>query len=335
MLEQADGSAWMAFYCLTMLAIALELAIEHPAYEDIASKFFEHFIAIADAINTLGGAGLWDEDDGFYYDQLRAGKLTTPMKVRSIVGLIPLIAVEILEQETIDRLPGFKKRMEWFLANRSDLYHQISMMESATLETPSGKHLHRLLGIPTKSRLKRVLTRMLDEKEFLSPWGIRSLSAEHGPNPYVLRLDGQEWRVEYEPGESQTPLFGGNSNWRGPVWFPTNYLLIEALERYHHFYGDDFRVECPTGSGNLMTLREVSREINRRLCAIFLPDASGRSAWQGDDKIFSEDPHWRGLTWFSEYFHADTGRGCGACHQTGWTALVARCLRDLADTPPL
>lgn len=330
-LEQADGSAWMAFYCLTMLAIALELAIEHPAYEDIASKFFEHFIAIADAINTLGGAGLWDEDDGFYYDQLRAGKLTTPMQVRSIVGLIPLIAVEILEQETIDRLPGFKKRMEWFLANRSDLYHQISMMESATMDTPNGKHLHRLLGIPTKSRLKRVLTRMLDEKQFLSPWGIRSLSAEHGPNPYVLRLDGQEWRVEYEPGESQTPLFGGNSNWRGPIWFPTNYLLIEALERYYHFYGDEFRVECPTGSGNLMNLREVSREINRRLCAIFLPDANGRSAWQGDDKVFSEDPHWRGLTWFNEYFHADTGRGCGASHQTGWTALVARCLRDLAD----
>jgi hypothetical protein len=330
-LEQADGSAWMAFYCLTMLAMALELALDHPAYEDMASKFFEHFIAIADAINRLGGSGLWNEDDGFYYDQLRAGKMSTPMKVRSMVGLIPLMAVEILEQETIDRLPGFKKRMEWFLANRSDLYHQISMMESATLDTPNGKHLHRLLGIPTKSRLKRVLARMLDEKEFLSPFGIRSLSAEHGPNPYCLRLDGQEWRVEYEPGESQTPLFGGNSNWRGPIWFPTNYLLIEALERYHHFYGDDFRVECPTGSGNLMTLREVSRELNRRVCAIFLPDANGRSAWQGDDKVFSEDPHWRGLTWFNEYFHADTGRGCGASHQTGWTALVARCLRDLAD----
>jgi len=331
-LEQADGSAWMAFYCLTMLAIALELAHEDPVYEDIASKFFEHFIAIADAINTVGGTGLWNEDDGFYYDQLRAGKITTPMQVRSVVGIIPLLAVAVLEQESIDRLPGFKKRMEWFLANRSDLYHQISMMESATRESADGKHLHRLLGIPTKSRLKRVLTRMLDEKQFLSPWGIRSLSAEHAANPYVLRLDGQEWRVQYEPGESETPLFGGNSNWRGPVWFPINYLMIEALERYYHFYGEDFRVECPTGSGKLMSLREVARELNRRLCAIFLPGPDGRTAWQGDDTIFSADPHWRGLTWFHEYFHGDTGRGCGASHQTGWTALVARCLRDLAAT---
>ncbi|HVW07746.1 MAG TPA: hypothetical protein VHC90_04150 [Bryobacteraceae bacterium] len=331
-LEQADGSAWMAFYCLTMLAIALELAHEDPVYEDIASKFFEHFIAIADAINTVGGTGLWNEDDGFYYDQIRAGKMVTPMKVRSMVGLIPLVAVEVLEQESIDRLPGFKKRMEWFLTNRSDLYHQISMMESATCSDGDGNHQHRLLGIPTKSRLKRVLARMLDEKEFLSPWGIRSMSAEFGPNPYTLHLDGQEWRMQYEPGESQTPLFGGNSNWRGPVWFPPNYLLIEALERYHHFYGEEFRVECPTGSGNMMSLRGVSREINRRLCSIFLPDANGKTAWQGDDKIFSEDPRWRGLTWFHEYFHGDTGRGCGASHQTGWTALIARCLRDLPST---
>ncbi len=329
-LEQADGSAWMAFYCLTMLAIALELAQEDPVYEDIASKFFEHFIAIADAINTVGGTGLWDEDDGFYYDQLRAGDVSTAMKVRSMVGLIPLIAVEVLEQEAIDRLPGFKKRMEWFLANRSDLYHQISMMESAVGKKGGCEHMHRLLGIPTKSRLRRVLSRVLDETEFFSPYGIRSLSAQHKENPYVLRVDGQEWRVRYEPGESETALFGGNSNWRGPVWFPMNYLLMESLERYHHFHGDDFKIECPTGSGKMLTLREVAREINKRLCAIFMPDPndSGRAAWQGGAKIFSEDPNWRGLTWFHEYFDGDTGRGCGAAHQTGWTALIARCLRD-------
>ena len=327
-LEQADGSAWMAFYCLTMLAIAMELAQEDSVYEDVASKFFEHFIAIADAINTVGGAGLWDEEDGFYYDQLRAGDMTTPMKVRSMVGLIPLIAVEILEQATIERLPGFKKRMEWFLQNRSDLYQQVSMMETSAAKTENGVHEHRLLAIPTKSRLRRVLCRLLDETEFLSPYGIRSLSAQHREKPYVLRVDGQEWRVQYEPGESQTALFGGNSNWRGPVWFPMNYLLMESLERYHHFYGADFTIECPTGSGIFLTLREVAREINRRLCGIFAADSAGHAPWQGDTKIFSEDPHWRGQTWFHEYFHGDTGRGCGASHQTGWTALIARCLRD-------
>ena len=331
-LEQADGSAWMAFYCLTMLAMALELAQEDPVYEDVASKFFEHFIAIADAINTVGGNGLWDEQDGFYYDQLRVGEMTTPMKVRSMVGLIPLMAVEVLDQDEIDKLPGFRKRMEWFLLNRSDLYQQVSMMESTGSDTEDGSHRRRLLGIPTKPQLRRVLGRMLDESEFLSPFGIRSLSTYHRDHPYVLRIDGQEWKVQYEPGESQTALFGGNSNWRGPVWFPMNYLLMETLERYHHFCGDDFKVECPTGSGHLLTLREVAREINRRLCGIFLPDAAGRAAWQGDTKIFSEDPHWRGQTWFHEYFHGDTGRGCGAAHQTGWTALIARLLRDATSS---
>ncbi len=329
-LEQADGSSWMAFYCLTMLAMALELAQEDPAYEDLASKFFEHFIAIADAINSFGGTGLWDEEDGFYYDQLRAGDINTPMKVRSMVGLFPLIAVEVLQQDVIDKLPGFKNRLEWFLTNRGDLYHQISMMES---RADNGSK-HRLLGIPTQARLKRVLARMLDENEFLSPFGIRSLSICHRDHPYVLRLEGQEWRIQYEPGESQTGLFGGNSNWRGPIWFPANYLLMESLERYHHFYGDDFKIECPTGSGNLMTLKEAAREINRRLCALFVPEGANptsKAPWQGDAKIFSEDPNWRGLTWFHEYFHADTGRGCGASHQTGWTALIARCLRDQVE----
>ena len=325
-LEQADGSAWMACYCLTMLAMALELAREDPVYEDVASKFFEHFIAITDAINTMGGSGLWNEEDGFYYDQLRLGEMTTPMKIRSMVGLIPLLAVSVLEQDEIDRLPGFRKRMDWFLSNRTDLYQEISLMES----NGDGSHKHRLLAIPTKTRLRRVLQRLLDESEFLSRFGIRSLSAEHAGSPYVLRVDGEEWRVKYEPGESETALFGGNSNWRGPIWFPMNYLLMEALERYHHFYGDEFKIECPTGSGVFLTLCDVAHEINGRLCGLFLPDRSGQAAWQGETKIFAEDQHWRGKTWFHEYFHGDTGRGCGAAHQTGWTALIARCLRDHA-----
>jgi hypothetical protein len=323
-LEQADGSAWMAAYCTIMLAMSLELSRTQPVYEDVASKFFEHFVAIADAMNTLGGHGLWDEEDGFYYDQIRVNGQTIPLKVRSMVGLIPLFAVTVLEQSTIDRLPGFSHRLDWFLSNRQDLYQQVSMMETSG----DGERRHRLLAIPTRTRLVRVLTRMLDEREFLSPYGIRSLSAFYREYPYVLTVDGEERRVEYDPGESTTGLFGGNSNWRGPVWFPMNYLMIEALQRYHHFYGDDLKVECPTGSGVWMTLHEVSREINRRLASLFLPDANGRAPWQGEDDVFSTELHWRELTWFHEYFHGDTGRGCGASHQTGWTALIARCLED-------
>jgi hypothetical protein len=319
-LEQADGSAWMAFYCATMLSIALELAAEEPVYEDVASKFFEHFVAIADAMNTLGGHGLWDEEDGFYYDQVRTADQTLPLKIRSIVGLIPLFAVEVLEQEIIDRLPGFRKRLDWFLENRRDLYHHISLMQSV-----DG---HRLLAIPSKERLVRVLLRLLDEREFLSPFGIRSLSAAYRDHPYVLQIDGSQRTVRYDPGESTTNLFGGNSNWRGPIWIPMNYLLIEALERYHHFYGEQFKVECPVGSGTFLTLRQVARELNRRLCMLFVPDGNGRAPWHGDMRVFSEDPHWRGLNWFNEYFHGDTGCGCGASHQTGWTALIARCLED-------
>jgi hypothetical protein len=324
-LEQADGSAWMAFYCTTMLAMALELASEDPAYEDVASKFFEHFVAITDAMNSLGGTGLWDEEDGFYYDQVRTtGGSTIPVKVRSAVGLIPLIAVTILEQEVIERLPGFKRRTQWFLNNRRDLYQQISLME----EHKYGGHSHLLLAIPTRARLLRVLSRLLDEREFLSPYGIRSLSAVYGDHPYELRLDGEAFGISYDPGESTSGIFGGNSNWRGPIWLPINYLFVEALERYYHFYGDELKVECPTGSGRFMNLSEVSRELNRRLCTLFLPDSQGWAPWQGEDGIYVNDPHWRGLTHFNEYFHADTGRGCGACHQTGWTALIARCLKD-------
>jgi hypothetical protein len=322
MLEQADGTAWMAFFCSTMLSMALELAREDPAYEDIASKFFEHFVAIADAMNTLGGNGLWDEQDGFYYDQLHAGGISMPMRVRSAVGTVPLFAVEVLEQEQIEAVPGFRRRMEWFLKNRRDLSQQISYMEASG----QNAHAHRLLAIPSRSRLERVLHYLLDPNEFLSPYGIRSLSQIHRQHPFVLQVDGEQRRVDYEPGESTEPLFGGNSNWRGPVWFPTNYLLIEALERYHHFYGDDLRVECPTGSGNLMNLNQVAGEIAKRMSAIFLPDQAGRSAWQGDMRIFAENPHWRDMAWFFEYFHGDNGRGCGSNHQTGWTALIVRLL---------
>jgi hypothetical protein len=325
-LEQADGSAWMAVYCTTMLAIALELAKEDAAYEDVASKFFEHFVAITDAMNTLGGTGLWDEDDGFYYDQVRTtGGGTIPVKVRSAVGLIPLLAITILEQEVIECLPGFNRRLQWFLNNRRDLYQQISLMEVHKY----GEHSRRLLAIPTRARLLRVLSRLLDEREFLSPFGVRSLSAVYGEHPYELRLDGEPFGISYDPGESTSGIFGGNSNWRGPIWMPLNYLFIEALERYYHFYGDELQVECPTGSGRFMNLLEVSRELNRRLCTLFLPDSHGWAPWQAEDGIYASDPNWRGLTHFNEYFHAETGRGCGACHQTGWTALIARCLKDL------
>jgi len=320
-LEQADGTAWMAFYCGTMLSMALELAREDAAYEDIASKFFEHYIAIADAMNTLGGSGLWHESDGFYYDQLRVGHEVVPLRIRSLVGLMPLLACEVLEHETLDRLPGFTRRMQWFLDNRPDLACRIAYAEEA--------HSHRLLAIPSRQRLERVLRIMLDENEFLSPHGIRSLSRAHGEQPYVFSADGQEYRVDYTPGESTTGLFGGNSNWRGPIWFPVNYLLIEALQRYHHFYGDSLTVECPTGSGRFMTLDAVARELSRRLASLFLPDADGRRPFHGDDSLYTADPHFRDHVVFNEYFHGETGRGLGASFQ-GWTLLVTRCLEDLA-----
>jgi len=321
-LEQADGTAWMAFYCATMLDMALELARDDKSYEDIASKFFEHFVAIADAMNTLGGTGLWDDEDGFYYDQLQVDGRTTPLRVRSVVGLLPLIAANVIDAALVDTLPGFKKRMEWFLRNRADLAAQISYMGTLT----EGGQTRRLLAIPSRERLLRLLRYMLDEDEFLSPYGIRSVSRVHKDHPYVVTVDGRSYEVDYEPGESTTGLFGGNSNWRGPVWFPVNYLLIEALERYHHFYQDSLRVECPTGSGHAMTLNEVADELRRRLAALFLPDDSGRCPWQGGERRYADDPHWRGLTLFYEYFDGDNGKGLGASHQTGWTALVARCL---------
>ncbi|MGH7165150.1 MAG: MGH1-like glycoside hydrolase domain-containing protein [Nitrospiraceae bacterium] len=329
-LEQADGTAWMAFYCSTMLAMALELASEDPAYEDVASKFFEHFVAIVDAMNTLGGSGLWDEADGFYYDQLHVDGMHTPLRIRSMVGLIPLYAVEILEADVIEKLPGFAKRMQWFLTHRKELARHISYMESPIGAMASGRaHGHRLLAIPSRERLERVLRYLLDENEFLAPYGIRSISRIHMNQPYVFRTNGDEFRVDYVPGESNTGLFGGNSNWRGPIWFPVNYLLVEALERYHHFYGDELKVECPTGSGRLMNLKQVADEIAGRLARIFLPDERGRRPCHGDDRRYAEDPHWRELVLFYEYFHGETGRGVGASHQTGWTALATRCLEAL------
>ncbi len=326
-LEQADGTAWMAFYCSTMLTMALELAVGNPAYEDMASKFFEHFVEIADAMNTVGGSGLWNEEEGFYYDQLQIDGNSLPLRIRSAVGLIPLIAVGLLHQDQIDQLPGFKKRLEWFLENRKDLTWQISLVAA---RGDDGKHRRRLLAIPSRERLTRALTRILDEDEFFSPFGIRSLSKVHQQHPYSLKFDGEERRVDYEPGESTSGIFGGNSNWRGPVWFPINYLLLEALERYHHFFGESFQIECPARSGNMMNLEQVAQELNRRLCSLFLPAQDGRIPWQGQTRQFTADDNWRQLHWFNEYFHGDTGRGCGANHQTGWTALVARCLEDQA-----
>jgi mannosylglycerate hydrolase MGH1-like protein len=319
-LEQADGTAWMAFYAATMMSIALELARENPATEDVASKFFEHFVAITDAMNTLGGHGLWDEEDGFYYDQIHVDGHTVPLKVRSLVGAIPLIAVEVLDSELIERLPGFRRRLDWFLRNRRDLARQISYME-----TRDGG-VRMLLALPSKERLVRVLRYLLDEAEFLSPYGLRSVSRYHREHPYVLEVGGERRRVDYDPAEGTSGLFGGNSNWRGPIWFPINFLVVEALERYHYYYGDSLRVECPTGSGNLLTLQEVASEISRRLSSIFLADERGARPVHDGDPRYREDPHFKDLILFYEYFHGDTGRGVGASHQTGWTALVAKLL---------
>ncbi|HEX3600362.1 MAG TPA: glucosidase, partial [Lacipirellulaceae bacterium] len=282
-LEQADGTAWMAFYCSIMLSIALELAAEDPSYEDIASKFFEHFIAIIDAMNCLGGMGLWDEQDGFYYDVLNANGTTLPLRIRSMVGIIPLFAAEVLQQDVIDRLPDFKKRLEWFIKHRPDLARHISYCTTDTTKHNGQAHTHRLLAVPSRERLTRVLRYVLDESEFLSPNGIRSLSRYYQDHPFVIQIGGEEHCVGYVPGESNTGLFGGNSNWRGPVWFPVNYLLIEALERYYHFYGESLRVECPTGSGRVMNLKEVAHELTVRLTRIFLPDKTGRRPCHGND----------------------------------------------------
>ena len=327
-LEQSDGTSWMAMYSLNMLAIATELARENPAYEDVASKFWEHFLNIAHAMSGARqhddeGHDLWDKEDGFFYDVLHAPDGTrTPLRVRSLVGLIPLFAVQTLEPESLEEMSGFRRRLEWFLEHRPDLTANVACMR-----TP-GRRQRRLLAIVDRDQLRRVLEVMLDEREFLSPYGIRAVSAVHRDRPFTLRVNGSEYRVPYEPAESSTGLFGGNSNWRGPIWFPINYLLIEALQRFHHYYGDGFTVECPTGSGRLMTLDRVAAELSRRLSSIFLRGDDGRRPVFGGLETFQSDPHWRDLVLFHEYFHGDNGAGIGASHQTGWTALVAKLLQQ-------
>ncbi|TWT49139.1 Mannosyl oligosaccharide glucosidase [Rubripirellula amarantea] len=326
-LEQADGTAWMAFYCGSMLRIALELAEDHQAYGDMASKFFEHYVAIAEAMNCIDGTGLWEENDGFYYDHLFVDGKSIAIRVRSLVGLLPLMTGVILEDDIIGKLPGFKRRMKWFLENRGNLSDHMTYMEHKDDEGNSGS---QLLAIPSEERLRKLIAVMLDENEFLSPYGIRSMSAVHRGDPFVFDFGGQRHEVSYVPGESDSGMFGGNSNWRGPIWFPMNYLLIQSLKRYHHFYGDDFKVECPTGSGHEMTLMEVARELERRLISMFEADKNGERPINGDDERYRDDPAWRENILFYEYFHADSGKGLGASHQTGWTALVASMLRTQA-----
>ena len=328
-LEQADGTAWMAFYCGNMLRIAIELAEGDRAYGDMASKFFEHYIAIAEAMNTIDGTGLWDEEDGFYYDHLYVDGESIPIRVRSLVGLLPLMTGMLLEEQIIDKLPGFSRRMEWFLNHRGDLSQHMTYMQR---ETPgSSTACRRLLAIPSEHRFRRLLTVMFDENEFLSPFGIRSMSAAHGDEPFVFDFGGQHHEVGYVPGESESAMFGGNSNWRGPIWFPINYLLIQSLKRYHEFYGESFRIDYPTGSGNKLTLREIAADLERRLISLFEVDADGWRPAHGQGSHSQHDPAWKDLVLFYEYFHADSGKGLGASHQTGWTALVATMLRSQAS----
>jgi hypothetical protein len=291
----------------------------------VASKFFEHFVTIADAMNSLGGTGLWDPEQGFYHDQISYQGTTVRMPTRSMVGLIPLIAVEVFDKSVIDRLPEFRKRLKWFLDHRPDLREHISCMEEG-----GAKGEKMLLAIPSRARLERVVQYLFNENEFLAPHGLRSVSKFHEARPSRVVLDGQEYSVNYIPGESTTGLFGGNSNWRGPIWFPVNYLIMESLQRYDYFYGDTFTVECPAGSGRRLTLGQAADEIGRRLVSLFLPDANGKRPCHGDDIRYATDPHFKDLALFYEYFHGDTGRGCGASHQTGWTGLVVKIINDLA-----
>ena len=326
-LEQSDATSWMAMYCLNMLKIALELASKvDPIYEDIASKFLEHFLYIANAMNGQMSAGLWDETDGFFYDRLRmpdGGAI--PLRVRSMVGLIPIFAVDTIEPEVLDCLPGFRRRMEWFVRHRPDLCGNIASLSREGMES------RRLMSLMIRPRLVRVLERMFDEEEFLSPHGLRALSKFHQDHPFVLHQNGQEYRVDYEPAESSTGLFGGNSNWRGPVWFPLNFLMIESLQRLSYYYGDDFRIEFPTRSGQFKNLGEVAAELSRRLSRIFLKNGDGRRPVYGAAEKFQNDPHFRDYVWFYEYFHGDNGAGIGASHQTGWTALVAKLLQQSGE----
>ncbi len=324
-IDQSDGTAWMGFYSLGMMKIAMELAKVNPVYQDLATKFFEHFLAIANAMTDCGGKGhsLWDPTDGFFYDALHLPEDNIQqLKVRSLVGLMPLLAVETLEHETLEEMPEFHRRMRWFVENRPHLSGNM-----ASIDVP-GAGQRYMTAFLTRDRLVSVLRYMLDENEFLSPFGIRSLSKFHEANPYSLSIDGQTFTIGYQPAESRSGLFGGNSNWRGPIWFPINYLLIESLQKYHHYYGNDLQVECPTGSGNFLSLQGVAKELSRRLTRLFLRDGSGKRPIYGGMSKFQDDPYWRDLILFNEYFHGDNGAGLGADHQTGWTGLVAKLLQQ-------
>ena len=328
LLEQCDGTAWMGMFSLNMLTIALELARTNPAYEDIATKFFEHFLYIAGALNDIGGQGimLWNDDDQFFYDVLQSRQGTRrQIRLRSLIGLIPLFAVATIEPELLDALPEFKRHLEWFLEHRPHLASLVSRWHEP------GVGERRLLALVRGSRMKRVLRHMLDEEAFLAPYGVRSLSRRYGEHPFVFDLGGAQHVVEYWPAESRGYLFGGNSNWRGPIWFPTNYLIVEALQQFHHYYGDDFKVECPTGSGQAMTLRQIADELSQRLLRIFLRGEDGRRPVHGEQAGFWCDPDWRDYVPFHEYFHGDSGAGLGASHQTGWTALVAKLIQQQGE----
>jgi len=320
-IEQADGTAWMAMYCLNMMRISLELSKENKIYQDLATKFFEHFLYIAGAMFNIGEEkiDMWDEEDEFYYDVLHTsdGK-HQKLKVRSIVGLIPLFAVEVLEPEVMKNCPDFAARLEWFLDYRKDLAGVVSHWEI------KGKGERRLLSLLRGHRMKCLLRRMLDEQEFLSEFGVRALSRYHLAEPYIFKNNGENFKVGYVPGESDSAMFGGNSNWRGPVWFPVNFMLIESLQRFHHYYGDDFKVEHPTGTGNFLTLREISDKLSEKLLKIFLPDDQGNRPINGNIEKFNKDKHFKNYILFHEYFHGDNGTGLGASHQTGWTGLIAK-----------
>ena len=320
-LEQSDGTSWMGMFCLNMLRIALELARENPVYENIATKFFEHFLSIAAAMNNLGGKGigLWDEEDEFYYDVLhKPGGQYFRVRVRSLVGLLPLLAVETIEPALLDTLPGFKDRLEWYLINEPHLCGLISRWQEP------GMGERRLIALTRGHRMKCLLRRMLDPAEFLSDYGVRSVSKFHKDHPYMLTVRGEQKVVSYEPAESQSNIFGGNSNWRGPVWMPINYLFIESLQKFHHYYGDDFKVECPTGSGQYMSLNGVANELSNRLIRIWLRDADNQRPFARASGNALDEKRDRDRYWFHEYFHGDTGAGLGASHQTGWTGLVAK-----------
>jgi hypothetical protein len=327
-LAQADGTAWMAVYSLNMLAIAIELARHDPVYEHLANKFFEHFLYIADAMNAQrdDDVGLWDPQDEFYYDQLYlpTGE-RIPLKVRSGVGVIPIYAVETLDPDTLEKLPLLKTRVEWFIANRPELAENVARIEIG------GMRQRRLLAIVNPERLRRILRRIFAEEEFLSPYGMRALSKFHQANPFVLNVGGASFRVDYEPAESNSGLFGGNSNWRGPIWFPLNYLLIESLQKFHYYLGDDYKVEFPTGSGTMLTLWEISQRLSRRLISLFRTGEDGKRPFQRADAPFEATPNMRDHLLFHEYFNGDTGQGLGASHQTGWTALVAKLIQQVAE----